>query len=382
MSRDGSGNYTRVPGSAYTNGTIADGAELDAEINDIATALTQSIAKDGQTVPTANLPMGGYKHTNVNTASARTEYARASQVQDGTLSYLTSVSGADTITASAPIGLSAYAAGQEFRFVSVGANTGAVTLNINAIGAKSVTKDGATALAAGDIASGAVCVVVYDGTQFQLVATKPVFATSAQAQEGTSTSTVISPDTLNDALNGPNWATGMVAPFARSTAPSGWIKANGGTIGNASSGATTRANADTSALFSLLWSEFDNTALPIQDSSGAASTRGASAAADFAANKRLPIHDARGEFIRGLDDSRGVDSGRALGSAQLDAFQGHKHSTDAYTGNTSRDGGSFSTSATSSASVGDPITDGANGTPRTAAETRPRNLAFLYCIKL
>ncbi|MDY0072483.1 MAG: hypothetical protein RBR77_07515 [Thauera sp.] len=382
MSRDGSGNYTRVPGSAYTNGTTADGAELDAEINDIATALTQSIAKDGQTVPTANLPMGGYKHTNVNTASARTEYARASQVQDGMLSYLTSVSGADTITASAPIGLSAYAAGQQFSFVSAGANTGAVTLNINAIGAKSVTKDGTTALAAGDIASGAVCVVIYDGTQFQLVATKPVFATSAQAQEGTSTSTVISPDTLNDALNGPNWATGMVAPFARSTAPSGWIKANGGTIGNAASGATTRANADTSALFSLLWSEFDNTALPIQDSSGAASTRGASAAADFAANKRLPIHDARGEFIRGLDDSRGVDSGRALGSAQLDAFQGHKHSTDAHTGATSRDGGSFSTSATSSASVGDPITDGANGTPRTAAETRPRNLAFLYCIKL
>ena len=105
MSRDGSGNYTRVPGSAYTNGTTADGAELDAEINDIATALTQSLAKDGQTVPTANLPMGGFKHTNVNTASARTEYARASQVQDGTFTYLSSVSGVDTITASAPIGV-------------------------------------------------------------------------------------------------------------------------------------------------------------------------------------------------------------------------------------------------------------------------------------
>jgi len=383
MSRDGSGNYTRVPGSAYTNGTTADGAELDAEINDIATALTQSIAKDGQTVPTANLPMGGYKHTNVNTASARTDYARASQVQDGSFTYLTSVAGADTITASAAIGLSAYAAGQQFVFVAAADNTGAVTLNINAIGAKAVTKNGTSALVADDIASGAVCVVVYDGTQFQLVSAKRIdFASVAESQEGTNTSKAVTPAGLNAALNGPNWATGMVAPFARSTAPSGWVKANGGTIGNASSGATTRANADTSALFSLLWSEFDNTALPIQDSSGAASTRGASAAADFAANKRLPIHDARGEFIRGLDDSRGVDSGRALGSAQLDAFQGHKHSTDAYTGTTSRDGGSFSTSATSSASVGDPITDGANGTPRTAAETRPRNLAFLYCIKL
>lgn len=208
MSRDGSGNYTRVPGSAYTNGTTADGAELDAEINDIATALTQSLAKDGQTVPTANLPMGGFKHTNVNTASARTEYARASQVQDGTFTYLSSVSGADTITASAPIGLSAYAAGQEFRFVSIGANTGAVTLNINSIGAKSVTKDGATALAAGDIASGAVCVVVYDGTQFQLVSARVVsaasdtvagvveLATNAEAQTGTDATRAVTPAAL------------------------------------------------------------------------------------------------------------------------------------------------------------------------------------------
>lgn len=208
MSRDGSGNYTRVPGSAYTNGTTADGAELDAEINDIATALTQSLAKDGQTVPTANLPMGGFKHTNVNTASARTEYARASQVQDGAFTYLSSVSGADTITASAPIGLSAYAAGQEFRFVSIGANTGAVTLNINSIGAKPVTKDGATALAAGDIASGAVCVVVYDGTQFQLVSARVVsaasdtvagvveLATNAEAQTGTDTARAVTPAAL------------------------------------------------------------------------------------------------------------------------------------------------------------------------------------------
>lgn len=205
MSRDGSGNYTRVPGSAYTNGTTADGAELDAEINDIATALTQSIAKDGQTVPTANLPMGGYKHTNVNTASARTEYARASQVQDGMLSYLTSVSGADTITASAPIGLSAYAAGQQFCFVSAGANTGAVTLNINAIGAKAVTKNGTSALVADDIASGAVCVVVYDGMQFQLVSARAVsaatdtaagiveLATNAEAQAGTDTARAVTP---------------------------------------------------------------------------------------------------------------------------------------------------------------------------------------------
>lgn len=212
MSRDGNGNYSRVPGSGYPNGTTADGPEVDAEMDDIATALTQSLSKDGQTVPTANLPMGGYRHTNVDDAAARTEYARADQVQDCALSTLSSVSGADTITATAPLSMTAYVAGQEFSFVSAGANTGAVTLNINSIGAKAVTKRGTTALDAGDIPSGAVVVVQYDGTRFQLTGPAPAptalpaasetvagvveLATNAEAQTGTDTARAITPANL------------------------------------------------------------------------------------------------------------------------------------------------------------------------------------------
>lgn len=212
MSRDGNGNYSRVPGSGYPNGTTADGPEVDAEMDDIATALTQSLSKDGQTVPTANLPMGGYRHTNVDDAAARTDYARADQVQDCALSTLSSVSGADTITATAPLSMTAYVTGQEFSFVSAGANTGAVTLNINSIGAKDVTKRGTTALDAGDIPSGAVVVVQYDGTRFQLTGPAPAptvlpaasetvagvveLATDAEAQTGTDTTRAITPANL------------------------------------------------------------------------------------------------------------------------------------------------------------------------------------------
>lgn len=212
MSRDGNGNYTRVPGSGYPNGSTADGPEVDAEMDDIATALTQSLSKDGQTVPTANLPMGGYRHTNVDDAAARTDYARADQVQDCALSTLTSVSGADTITATAPLSMTAYVTGQEFSFVSAGANTGAVTLNINSIGAKDVTKRGTTALDAGDIPSGAVAVVQYDGTRFQLTGPAPAptalpaasetvagiveLSTDAEAQTGTDTARAITPANL------------------------------------------------------------------------------------------------------------------------------------------------------------------------------------------
>jgi hypothetical protein len=65
--------------------------------------------------------------------------------------------------------LTAYTAGQMFYFVAGGANTGAVTLNIDGLGSRNMTRHGSVALVAGDILSGEVCVVVYDGTRFQLL---------------------------------------------------------------------------------------------------------------------------------------------------------------------------------------------------------------------
>jgi hypothetical protein len=123
---------------------------------------------------------------------------------------------------------------------------------------------------------------------------------------------------------------GEVKGFYRTTAPAGWLKCNGTTIGNAASGATQRANADALGLFTVLWENVANADLPIQDNAGGASVRGASAAADFAAGKRMPVPEMRGEFVRGLDDGRGVDAGRALGSAQAQQLLQHAHGvTDA-----------------------------------------------------
>lgn len=65
MSYNGSGVYARVPGSAYTNGTTADGSEVDAEMNDIASALTNAVCKDGQSTMTGNLKMGSNKVTGL-----------------------------------------------------------------------------------------------------------------------------------------------------------------------------------------------------------------------------------------------------------------------------------------------------------------------------
>lgn len=170
---------------------------------------------------------------------------------------------------------------------------------------------------------------------------------------------------------------GKVDLFAKTSPPGGWLKCNGQTIGNASSGATSRANADMQDLFEILWTDWDNTLLPIQDSSGSATTRGSTAANDFAANKRLPLPEMRGEFIRVFDDGRGIDSGRTFGSKQSDDFKSHIHPLGFgdWTGtgnNTYPPSGNDSTPY----DTGN-LAIGATG----GTETRPRNIALAAYIK-
>lgn len=88
--------------------------------------------------------------------------------RDGGHQWLTSVSGTNTIAGTAN-GIGAYVAGQTFMFTAAGANTGAATLNVNGLGAKSIVKNGAAALVAGEIPSGATVEVVYNGTNMQLL---------------------------------------------------------------------------------------------------------------------------------------------------------------------------------------------------------------------
>ena len=79
MPRNGSGAYSRAV-SAYVYNTIISQTDVNAEMDDIATALTASLAKDGQTTPTANLPMGGFKLTGLAAGSAAGNSLRYEQL--------------------------------------------------------------------------------------------------------------------------------------------------------------------------------------------------------------------------------------------------------------------------------------------------------------
>jgi hypothetical protein len=169
MSYNGSGTFViNSTGQPVVTGTVISSTAFNALTADLATGLSTALTKDGQTTPTANLPMGTFKFTGLSAGSAATDSANIAQVQNSFGSFLT-VAGTDTITATVSPSLTAYAAGQMFAFVAANTNTGAVTINISSLGAKSITKTGTTALVAGDLTANYLYVVVYDGTQFQVV---------------------------------------------------------------------------------------------------------------------------------------------------------------------------------------------------------------------
>jgi hypothetical protein len=117
-------------------------------------------------------------------------------VDTATYSGLTGLAGQNTLTATGPTSMTAYASTQVFRFLPVSTNTGTTTLNITAnsiaLGAKNVFLRG-VALAGGEIAAGVPTAVAYDGTQFQLLSPPFAVATQAQQEGGVSTSVVVTP---------------------------------------------------------------------------------------------------------------------------------------------------------------------------------------------
>lgn len=137
---------------------------------------------------------------------------------------------------------------------------------------------------------------------------------------------------------------GALAHFYRTEAPSGWVKAHGQAVSR---------TGDYAALFVLL-----------------GTTHGAG---DGVTTFNLP--NLQGEFIRSWDEDRGVDYGRAVGGWQDGDLQAHSHTISS--------NGSTATSGTKNISGSDTSSPRIVTTNTTGgAETRPRNIALLACLKL
>lgn len=175
MPWNGSGVFTRLYSwvarrDAGSPTNIIGATEMDAEFDGIVDGLENCVTLDGQTTPSANLPMGAFRHTNVGAATSRSHYGRVAEIQDGTIWKAASPGGTgDAMTGTVTPAPSAYTAGMVVQIIAPGTNTVTTpTININSLGAKTIRKHQA-ALVAGDIASGDTLWLVYDGTYFEYI---------------------------------------------------------------------------------------------------------------------------------------------------------------------------------------------------------------------
>lgn len=134
---------------------------------------------------------------------------------------------------------------------------------------------------------------------------------------------------------------GMVCHFANVTAPDGWLECNGAAVSR-----TTYA-----ALFAAIGTVYG--------------------AGNGSTTFNLP--DLRGQFLRGWDNGRGVDSGRAIGSNQTDDVKAHTHGYNTI-GYAQLIG--YGTQGNGNLPVPSAATTNSTGT-----ETRPVNVAMMPCIK-
>lgn len=141
----------------------------DTHDQDLADGINATLAKNGENAATGNLNLGNNRYTNAADGTAGDDLATVSQAQSGGLNYATDTGAANAYVISPSPAITAYAAGQTFRFIAVNANTGASTLNVSGLGTKTIKKNGNTTdLASGDIAANDMVTVVYDGTVFQV----------------------------------------------------------------------------------------------------------------------------------------------------------------------------------------------------------------------
>lgn len=206
-------------------------------------------------------------------------------MQDGALNWVAAGGTADALTATYSPAHTALVDGMICWVRATAANaTTTPTFAPDGLTAHAITKFGGSALAAGDIAGNLVEIIL----RYNLANTRW--------------------ELLNPAPPAPvalAFTTGDVKATLKTAADSGWVMMNDGTIGDASSGGSNRANADTSALFTLLWTNVSNTNCPV--STG----RGVSAAADFAAHKTITLPKMLGRALASAGAGSGLTS-RAL----------------------------------------------------------------------
>lgn len=179
MPRDGSGNYSRTNGvfsgpntwdqqAASIDPTIRSD-QHDTHDEDIATALTGSVARDGQSAMTGALNMANNKITNLGDSTAEQDAPNRRQVQADVFAWCGTAGGtANAILLTPSFAISSYSTKQRFVFIAAQGNDDVVTVNVSGVGARSLLTADGKELRPGDLDTNLMVVMEYNGTAFQV----------------------------------------------------------------------------------------------------------------------------------------------------------------------------------------------------------------------
>lgn len=298
MPWNGSGTFNRV----YS--WVADAAagldiiasRMDTDTDDITSnGFGNTLTRDGQGQPTANLSMAGFRHFDVQNGVSRSDYASFGQVQDGLPNWTIAAGTSDAITAIYTPALTVLSDGQLCFLRAAAANaTTTPTFTPNGLTPQVITRFGGSALGIGDIAGALAEIILrYNAANTRWELLNP----------------------SNKALNNGILGTGAVVFTLASSAPSGWLMFNDSTMGSVSSGAGSADNNNL-ALFNILFaSPFTDSTCPLLTSTGSATTRAAqgSASAAWAANCRMSLPKMLGRALAVAGSGSGLTT-RVLGS--------------------------------------------------------------------
>jgi hypothetical protein len=171
MPRNGSGTFTRIHSwvSDLANNINITASRTDADTNDIAAQITNSVAADGQTTMSGNLKMGTNRVTGMANGTARTDAVTVAQLQDNTATYAVTTGSSDAYVITPAIAITSYVAGQRFICKANFTNTAAVTIAVSGLAAMAIKKNVTDDLSAADIRNGQIFEIFYDGVNFQLI---------------------------------------------------------------------------------------------------------------------------------------------------------------------------------------------------------------------
>lgn len=229
---------------------------------------------------------------NLPTSQTMATFSQIEQSQAGATNYSEDTGTINSYVVALIPTVSARIRGLRIYVKANTANTGAATLNVGAGSFPLVNPDGSS-LGTGAITAGGVFEAFDDGTAgpYQLLSASQ----QSLSSQGVATTGDVKWRPTNENI-------------------AGWVLANGGTIGNALSGASIAASAVTANLFAWHWNNFPNTQCQLFNSAGTAIARGVNAAADFAANCRIGVLDMRGMRMGlGADTMGGAVSSRLAG---------------------------------------------------------------------